>query len=68
MAVGNIGREAKPAVPALHDLLKDKIVAVRLDAAEALGKIGPEAKTAIPALTELLKDKEGMYGRPLRER
>ena len=55
-ALGKIGPEAKTAIPALTELLKDK--EVRLDVAEALGKIGPEAKTAVPALTELLKDEK----------
>jgi len=49
-----IGPEAKTAVPALTELLKD--TDSRRTAAEALGRIGPEAKAAVPALTELLKD------------
>jgi HEAT repeat protein len=52
-----MGPEAKTAVPALTELLKDDDEWVRRAAAWALGKIGPEAKTATPALTELLRDK-----------
>ena len=56
LALGEIGPEAKTAVPALTELLKDKDSNVQWAAARALGKIGPEAKMATPALTELLKD------------
>ena len=45
-----IGPEAKPAVPALTELLKDKEWYVRQSAAEALGNTGPEAKAATAAL------------------
>ena len=56
--LGKIGSEAKAAVPALTDALKDKHGQVRTAVAEALGKIGAEAKTAVPALTDALKDKD----------
>jgi len=52
----DIGPEAKVAVPALIEALKDHDPAVRRNAAWALGDIGPEAKAAIPTLIELLKD------------
>ena len=48
--LGDIGPEAKIAVPALTALLKDKDSYLRLAATKALGQIGPEARTAIPAL------------------
>jgi HEAT repeat protein len=46
--------EAKAAVPALAEALKDP--SVQKEATEALGAIGPEAKEAVPALIEALKD------------
>jgi len=55
-ALGKMGPEAKMAIPALTELLRDKDTEVRQAAAYALGAMGPEANTAIPALTELLKD------------
>ena len=54
--LSKIGPDAKAAVPALTEVLKDKDKDVRDAAAEALGKIGPEAKAAVPALIEALKD------------
>ena len=57
-ALGQIGPEAKAAVPALMELLKDTDSELRWLAALALGQIGPEAKAAVPALMELLKDEE----------
>jgi hypothetical protein len=38
-ALGEIGAEAKPAVPVLRGLLEDKRVNIRIFAADALGKI-----------------------------
>ena len=52
--LGEIGPEAKPAVPALIETLKKGDIRLRGPAAEALGKIGPDAKTAIPALAAVL--------------
>lgn len=57
-ALGQIGPEAKTAVPALAELLKDAESYVRSTAAGALGQIGPEAKGAVSGLIELLKDTE----------
>ena len=57
-ALGAIGPEAKAAVPALAQALKDKDCDVRLYAAVALGKIGSEAGVAVPALIEALKDED----------
>ncbi len=55
--LGQIGAEAKDAVPHLVDLLlKDPDKGVRRAAASSLGQIGPAAKDAVPHLVELLKD------------
>jgi HEAT repeat protein len=56
--LGEIGREARRAVPALITALKDKDLDVRGNAARALGQIGPAALSAVPALTRALKDDE----------
>ncbi len=50
------GPDAKPAVPALIDALKDKDV--RTDAAVALGDIGPAAKDAVEPLRDAVSDKK----------
>ena len=61
--VGEIGPDAKEAVPALIKVLKRaKHVQIRHTAAETLGKVGPNAKEAIPALIEALKDTERVLG------
>ena len=49
-AVGNIGEDARAAVPLLIHLLGDKSVYVRVFAAEALGKMGAHAREAIAPL------------------
>jgi HEAT repeat protein len=54
-ALGQIGPEAKEAVPALIAALKDQEQNVRNFAANTLGQIGPEA---MPALIAALKDQE----------
>jgi HEAT repeat protein len=56
--LGQIGPEAKAAVPALIELLRDQYDDIRRNAIEALGRIGPEAKTAVPALRAALQDEE----------
>ena len=56
-ALGEIGPEAKPAVPALIELLEHENDWAREMAAGALGRIGPEAEEAIPML-EQVADKE----------
>jgi HEAT repeat protein len=53
-----LGPNARPALPALIDVLADKEPTVRWSAALAIGEIGPEAKPAVPALIKLLKDQE----------
>lgn len=55
-ALGNLGRDAKSAVPALVKSLKDRDEEVRLAAASALGEMKTDAKEAIPSLKELCKD------------
>ncbi|NQT90763.1 MAG: HEAT repeat domain-containing protein, partial [Candidatus Omnitrophica bacterium] len=59
--LGEMGPEAKDAIPALTEVLKtealkDEDWPVRYRAACALGEIGPAAKSAIPALTEALQE------------
>lgn len=56
-ALGNLGPDAREAVPALIEALQDPDV--RTDAATALGNIGPDAKEAISALTEISQNKSG---------
>ena len=58
-AAASIGYfEAKEAVPALIEALKDSNPGVSYRAAEALGDIGPDAKESIPALVEALKESD----------
>ena len=54
-SLGEIGADAKPAVPALIGALKN--ANARIDAANALGSIGSGAKEAIPKLQEIIEDK-----------
>ncbi len=53
-----MGPKAKEAIPALMELLKDKLWIVQETAATAIGQMGPDANVAIPLLTELLRDKQ----------
>jgi hypothetical protein len=57
LALGNIGPEAKMALPNLIEMIKKKD-ARREAAILALGGIGVEAKGAIPILEECAKDRE----------
>ena len=57
-ALSEIGTEARVAIPALIEALKDQDRFVRISAAKGLGKMGTEAKAAVPPLIELLKDSE----------
>jgi HEAT repeat protein len=50
------GPEARSAVPALTEALRDPNRNVRIGAAYALADIGPDAKTAVPALQSASKD------------
>ncbi|MEO8139074.1 MAG: HEAT repeat domain-containing protein [Gemmatimonadota bacterium] len=56
-AIGGMGADAKPAVPALIEALKDPEATVRYPVCVALREIGPAAKDAVPALTETLDDR-----------
>ena len=57
-ALGDRGKEAPVAVPALADALKDEDAFVRREAAHSLGKFGPEAKPAATALAVALRDRK----------
>jgi HEAT repeat protein len=62
-ALGNIGGNAKEAVPALAAALKDQDSFVRCFAAEALGRIRENAKEAVPELAAALKDQDSFVRR-----
>jgi HEAT repeat protein len=51
--LGEMGPDARVAVPALIEVLKDKDL--RVEAAAALGEIGPDAKAALPAMLQALR-------------
>ena len=56
-ALGLIGKDAAPAVPALCKVLKEsKDPGIRRDAAVALGRIGTNPEEAVPVLTSALDD------------
>lgn len=57
-ALGLPGVDARTAVPALVEALKDRDPGVRVAAARALGKLGAEARPALPALSQALSDTE----------
>lgn len=54
-ALGQMGANAKSAVPALVEALRDN--SVRIDAATALGEIGPAAKPSAQALRDAIGGK-----------
>ncbi|MFM7148831.1 MAG: HEAT repeat domain-containing protein [Gemmataceae bacterium] len=56
--LGELGKEAKPALPALIQATKDQDRYVRRFVAQAIGAIGPDAKDAVPALSDLLADEK----------
>src|SRR5262245_26201766 len=57
MVLGNVGPEARPAVPALiHAALRDGDPAVRVGAAMALWKIEGKEPLVVPALVKALED------------
>jgi HEAT repeat protein len=57
IALGDLGREAQPAVPVLiHTALWDEDPAVRVEAAVALWKIDRKGPLVIPALIKALAD------------
>jgi HEAT repeat protein len=51
-----LGREARPAAPALVRLLSDRDREVQWAAADCLAAIGPEAAEAVPALVRMLEN------------
>jgi len=55
-SLGNLGRDAQPAVPALIQALRSPNKWRREAAAGALGALGRNAKMAVPALKKLLHD------------
>jgi HEAT repeat protein len=57
-----LGPDAKPAVPALIGLLRDKDPQVRASAAQCLSLIGPEAANAVPDLIRTLNAEGNGYG------
>jgi HEAT repeat protein len=61
-ALGELGSEAKLAVPALTKRLNDRDAFVRRFAAESLGKIGADAKSAVPKLSLALSDERKEVG------
>jgi len=57
-AIGQMGQDAREAVPELARALKDEDKWCRLAAAHALEMMGSDAKEAVPALYEALKDED----------
>jgi HEAT repeat protein len=60
MALKQIGPDAKPAVPALVEVIKkykEPAQSAKLQAIAALGKIGAGAKEAVPVLIDVTKEK-----------
>jgi uncharacterized protein (UPF0147 family) len=57
--LGHLGKAAKPFVPDILNLLKDKTIdpGVRRNAAEALSNLGDAAQPLVPDIANLLKDK-----------
>jgi HEAT repeat protein len=56
--LGDMGAEAKDAVPALKKAVRDSDLFVRRFSIEALGKIGPDAKSAIPEVALGMNDEK----------
>jgi HEAT repeat protein len=56
--LGDLGKKASPACPALSAMLGDPDGELRWAAANSLGEIGPASVVAIPGLLGLLVDKE----------
>jgi HEAT repeat protein len=57
-ALSEMGETAKPAVPALMNLLKSETPMAVGDAAVALGLLGQNARAALPLLIEALKNED----------
>ena len=56
--LGDMGRDAQKAVPALMHAVRDESDAIRSHAAEALGTTGQQSDTAVPALIAATQDAE----------
>jgi len=56
--LGQLGKDAAVAVPALAAALKDKSVEIRRAAAGSLAQLGPLSKEALPDLEAAIKDKD----------
>jgi HEAT repeat protein len=54
--LGEVGAEAKSAVPMLAELVRDRDSAIRLKAVKSLAEIGIVAESAVPDLTVALSD------------
>jgi HEAT repeat protein len=57
-ALGNIGADAKTAIPDLAKELKSPQIMIRTNAARALAKIDPKPDLLVPILVDLLKDRD----------
>jgi len=57
-ALAFMGGDAKPAIPALVETLKDSHPSARASAATALGHIHSEPGVVVPALMEMLRDSD----------
>lgn len=66
MTLGELGPDAKAAVPAIHEFL-EKAPEQQSTAIEALGQIGPAAKAALPRLREILKSADTGLSRTVSE-
>jgi HEAT repeat protein len=58
--LGQIGKDAKEAAPAVILALRDQDAVVRRTAADVLGKIAPGAKDTLSALIDALKDQDAV--------
>jgi HEAT repeat protein len=56
VSLGIIGPDARQAVPALIDAMKDEDTGLRVQVCGALKKVGPSAYKAVPALAKTLSD------------
>ncbi len=62
-AIGDIGPDAKLAIPALLEALHDGAVMVRIQAAVALWKVGVRAKVAVDVLWGVLREEKEVLAR-----
>jgi len=62
IALRDVGKEAKMAVPAIANLVaKDKVAVVRMESAKTLGIIGPDADFGMPSLVNALNNDKNPY-------